>query len=162
MTEPTIIKLDAGESRPTRVPFPPGFQVKVRADDSGSRFSALEGRQDIATPPHVHLEADEWVFVIDGEMEVDIDGLTHRLTAGESALLPHGIPHAMRNVSQPPAHTIQVSSPGGWECYLEDLFESGDGIRDENGAPDVARINEIGARHGIRYETGAMRLPTVR
>jgi mannose-6-phosphate isomerase-like protein (cupin superfamily) len=161
MTVERFLLLQPGETRPGRVPLPPGFGVKATTADTEGKFSALENQLDIATPPHVHEEVDEWVYVLAGEMEVDIDGETHRLTAGMSALLPRGVSHAMRNVSQPPVRALQVSSPAGWECFMEDVFEAGDAARTPDGRMDMGKVNAIGAKHGMRYTESTMAMPAV-
>jgi mannose-6-phosphate isomerase-like protein (cupin superfamily) len=159
MSDERFFVLGAGENRPTRVPLPPGCGVKARTGDTEGRLAVLENQLDIDVPPHVHEQADEFVYVLDGEMEVDILGESHRLTASMCVLLPRGVPHALRNISQPPARTLQVSSPGGWDQYLEDLFEAGGSVRTEGGRMDLARVNTIGARYGMRYTETTMRMP---
>ncbi|MEU9113043.1 cupin domain-containing protein [Streptomyces sp. NPDC048483] len=143
--------LPAGERRPGRVPLPPGFAVKARTDDTEGRLSVLETQLHIDIPPHIHHDADEILYILEGEMEVDINGATHRLTAGTCALLPHGVPHALRNASQPPARCLQISSPGGWEEFVEDMFEAGP-VATKDGHPDLERLNEIGAKYGMEYQ----------
>ncbi|MFI9046273.1 cupin domain-containing protein [Streptomyces sp. NPDC053427] len=143
--------LPAGERRPGRVPLPPGFAVKARANETEGRLSVLETQLDIDIPPHVHHGADEFLYILEGAMEVDIEGETHRLTPGMCALLPHGVPHALRNASRPPARCLQISSPGGWEEFVEDMFEAGPVVM-KDGHPDLGRLNEIGAKYGMEYQ----------
>ncbi|MFE0190565.1 cupin domain-containing protein [Streptomyces sp. NPDC058989] len=150
MPEERFFVLRPGERRPGRVPLPPGFGVKARTHDTEGRLAILENQLDVDIPPHVHHHADEFVYVLEGEMEVDFDGATHHLTAGMCALLPHGVPHAMRNASQPPARCLQISSPGGWEEFVEDMFEAGPVVM-KGGHPDLARLNAIGAKYGMEY-----------
>ncbi|WP_223838537.1 cupin domain-containing protein [Saccharopolyspora pogona] len=38
-------------------------------------------------------------------------------------LLPHGVAHALRPGSTPPPRVLQISSPGGWDRFAEDLIE---------------------------------------
>ncbi|AEW94152.1 MULTISPECIES: cupin domain-containing protein [Streptomycetaceae] len=153
-----FVVLGAGENRPTRVPLPPGFGVKVATGDSEGRLAVLENRLDVDIPMHVHEVMDEFVYVLDGEMEVDFEGETYRLTQGMCALLPHGVPHAMRNASQPPARALQVSTPGGWDRFMEDLFAAGSDVRTPEGAMDLAKVNGIGEKYGMRYTGGTMDL----
>ncbi|UKY49976.1 cupin domain-containing protein [Streptomyces inhibens] len=142
--------LQPGERRPGRIPLPPGFAVKARTTDTEGRLAILENQLDVDIPPHIHHDADEFVYVLEGEMEVDFDGATYRLTPGMCTLLPHGVPHALRNASQPPARCLQISSPGGWEQFVEDMFEAGPVVM-KGGHPDLGRLNEIGAQYGMEY-----------
>jgi quercetin dioxygenase-like cupin family protein len=38
---------------------------------------------------------DALVHVLDGEVEITISGINHRLTAGEMIIMPEGAPHAL-------------------------------------------------------------------
>lgn len=158
MSADRFVLLQPGETRQTRVALPPGFGVKVATADSEGRLAVLENRLDVDIPSHVHELMDEFVYVLEGEMEIDFQGRTYRLTAGMCALLPHGIPHAMRNASQPPARALQVSTPGGWDDFLQDLFAAGPRIRATDGALDLDKVNEIGEKYGMRYTRGTMTL----
>jgi hypothetical protein len=46
---------------------------------------------------------------------------------------------------------LQISSPGGWEYYIEDLIEAGPAVT-TNGRFDPGKINQIAARYDITYE----------
>ncbi|MEV4113317.1 hypothetical protein [Nonomuraea sp. NPDC049695] len=47
---------------------------------------------------------------------------------------------------------IQISTPGGWECYLEDLFEAGPEATTTDGQLDPEKLNRIAAKYEITYE----------
>jgi hypothetical protein len=67
---------------------------------------------------------------------------------------PGGGPHALRGASQRPPRVLQISTPRGWECYLEDLFEAGLSVLTD-GELAPTKINPIAARHGIHYDIPA-------
>ncbi len=46
---------------------------------------------------YVH-DADELVMLVTGDVEFEIGGVTHRLSAGEELLIPAGARHTVRNV----------------------------------------------------------------
>lgn len=154
MSQDRFRVLAPGEVRPGRVPLPPAFAVKALTGDTEGRFSLLEVTLARDIPRHTHEVADECLYVLAGELGVDYDDRTLTATAGMFVLLPHGVPHALRCVSTPPPRLIQISSPGGWECYLEDLFEAGPAVLTD-GALDPVKINPIAARYDIRYEETA-------
>ena len=156
MSADRFVLLQPGETRQTRVPLPPGFGVKIATADSEGRLAVLENRLDADIPPHVHELMDEFVYVLEGEMEIDFQGRTHRLTPGMCALLPHGVPHAMRNASQPPARALQISTPGGWDQFMEGLFAAGRAVRTAEGAMDLEKVNVIGEKYGMRYTEGTV------
>ncbi|MFC9997038.1 cupin domain-containing protein [Nocardia sp. NPDC127526] len=155
MSEDRFFVLDPGASRPTRVPLPPWTTIKAGIDDTQGRFTLMENRGSGDIPAHVHDTFDEFVYVVDGELGVDFGGATHRITSGMCFLVPRGVTHAMRNLGGDGSivHALQLSAPGGWERYLEDITEarqSGDWTGDR----DWDKANEIGKRHGMRYHLG--------
>lgn len=152
MSENRFLLLSPGQVRPGRVPLPPSFAVKAATEDTEGRFSLLEVTLARDIPRHTHHVADECIYVLDGELGVDFDDRTLTATAGEFVLLPHGVAHALRCASEPPPRVLQISSPGGWECYLEDLFEAGPAVLTD-GVLDPVKINPIAAKYDIEYET---------
>jgi len=56
-------------------------------------FDAGEGLSEHSTPH------DAVVEVLDGTVEITIGGEPHRVSAGESLLLPAGIPHALAAIT---------------------------------------------------------------
>lgn len=151
MSHDRFLCLARGDTRPGRVALPPAFAMKATTEDTEGRFSLLEVSLARDIPRHTHHVADEAIYVLDGELGVDFDDWAFTAVAGTFVLLPHGIPHALRCVSDPPPRVLQISSPGGWECYLQDLFEAGPGVLTD-GVLDPVKINPIAARYDIRYE----------
>ncbi|MFJ7245424.1 cupin domain-containing protein [Kitasatospora sp. NPDC098652] len=150
MPEDRFILLEPGAARPGRIPLPPAFAVKAMTDDTEGRFSLLEVTVAKDIPRHTHHQADECVYVLDGVLEIEFDDRTYSAPKGTFVLLPHGVPHALRRASDPPPRVLQISSPGGWEHYVEDLIEAGPAVLTD-GQLDPAKINPIAARHHISY-----------
>lgn len=148
MSKDRFIHLSSGESR---LPLPPWTTLKAGATDTEGRFTLMENRGHNDIPSHVHDTFDEFVYVLDGELGIDFDGRTHRLTAGMCALLPRGVTHAMRTLSEAPVHALQVSTPGGWEGYVQDVAEAGQTLVTQGGERDWVKINKLGAPYGMRY-----------
>ena len=146
-----FLLLAPGEARPGRIPLPAAFAVKATTEDAEGRLSLLEVTVARDIPRHTHHVADELIYVLEGELGVDFDDRGLTATKGMFVLLPHGIPHALRCASSPPPRVLQISSPGGWECYLEDLLEAGQSVLTD-GRLDPAKINPIAAEYGIRYD----------
>ncbi|MCG5218596.1 cupin domain-containing protein [Streptosporangium soli] len=131
------------------MPLPPWTTVKAGVEDTQGRFSLMENRGDGSIPAHVHDTFDEFVYVIEGDLGVDFDGKTHRLTSGMCILVPRGVTHAMRNLGEDGSavHALQLSAPGGWERYMEDVAEAGL-------QGDWTKANEVGKPYGMRYHLG--------
>ncbi|HEX3349201.1 MAG TPA: cupin domain-containing protein [Acetobacteraceae bacterium] len=58
----------------------------------------VHGEPGTFVPPHIHPTQDEFIYCIEGEMELTLDGQTHRLPQGGMARMPMGIPHGYKNV----------------------------------------------------------------
>lgn len=59
---------------------------------------------------HSH-PAEQVAFVYEGTLTLLIDGEAHDLEAGDSFLVPGGVPHAAANRGDEPARGIDVFSP---------------------------------------------------
>ncbi|MBO0657435.1 cupin domain-containing protein [Streptomyces triculaminicus] len=152
MSHERFIKLLPGERRPGRVSLPPPFQLKARTEDTEGRLSLLEVTLARDIPRHTHHLADEMIYVLEGELGVHFDGEDLTVPAGSFILLPKGVPHALSRATDIPPRVLQISSPGGWECYLEDLTEAGPATHNPDGTFNPAELNPIAAPYGIQYE----------
>ena len=151
MPDDRFILLQTGQARPGRLPLPPAFSVKAMTEDTEGRFSLLEVTVGRDIPRHTHDNADECIYVLEGQLGIEFDNQRHTATKGMFVLLPRGVPHALRCASEPPPRVLQISSPGGWEHYIEDLIEAGPSVLTD-GALDPTKTNPIAAKYDVRYE----------
>src|SRR5687768_16680561 len=86
---------------------------KLLAEDTGGAFFLFEDTmvKDKMTPLHLHPEAHEMTYVIDGEIEVQADGNRSRVRSGGMSFVPKGVAHAFIVVSAE-ARLITIQSPG--------------------------------------------------
>lgn len=86
---------------------------KVLAEDTDGAFFLLEDTmvRDKTTPLHLHPEAHELTYVIDGEIEIQADGNRSRVRSGGVSFVPKGVAHAFIVVSAE-ARLIALQSPG--------------------------------------------------
>lgn len=59
---------------------------------------------------HIH-SFEESLYLLAGELIVEIDGHAHRLVPGDYALMPVGVPHALGNAGGEPARWLSVNTP---------------------------------------------------
>ena len=59
---------------------------------------------------HVH-SFEEALYVLAGELLIDIDGIAHRLVEGDYALMPVGTWHALGNAGPAPVRWLSLNSP---------------------------------------------------
>ena len=81
------------------------------------------------TPVHVHPSATESYDVIEGQLDVMIDGVWRTLSAGESASVPPGVPHTFRNPTGSSSRVRNVHAPamrfGDYFGTIHRIVESG-------------------------------------
>ncbi|MGK9169591.1 cupin domain-containing protein [Inquilinus limosus] len=125
----------------------------LSGDQTAGQFCLFENRSggNTRTPIHVHARDDETVYIIEGELTAVIDGRPRRLTAGESAFLPRGIPHQLMNMSGNPSRYILIGTPALFDRFLE---EAGHELQPDEivGPPtpeEIERLREASPRFGI-------------
>jgi hypothetical protein len=62
-------------------------------------------------PVHVHPSANESYGVLEGSLEVFLDGEWRTLHAGEKVVIPPGSPHTLKSHPDAPARFINVHDP---------------------------------------------------
>ena len=99
------------------------LSIKVSGEQTGGQVLVFEHRDmDKGGPPrHVHLDQDEWFYVVKGEFAFEVDGKTQRLRAGGSLFAPRNVPHAWANVGNEPGTLLTLLTPvGAFERFILD------------------------------------------
>ena len=71
-------------------------------------------------PPHVHPTQDEFICVLENELDLYLDGQPHKARAGDLVRLPAGIPHGYYNLSAVPTRALFWVAPAR---RLRELFD---------------------------------------
>jgi mannose-6-phosphate isomerase-like protein (cupin superfamily) len=120
----------------------PGEQIAMRVEThhTGGLFSLTEIIvSPFSGPPlHIHHDADEVLYVLEGIVDFVCDGENFRTGPGGFAAIPRGKPHAFRNFEETPARMVVLLSPGGFEQFMPAM----------NGRP-TSEIPEMAARYGM-------------
>lgn len=98
-------------------------------------------------PPHYHLNEDEWFLPLEGEVEFLVDGEWKAVAPGNAVYIPRGTVHTFRNSGSEPLKMLIQTTPAGFEAFFERCARE----FAKPGPPDMARIVEISAEHGIHY-----------
>jgi quercetin dioxygenase-like cupin family protein len=72
-------------------------------------------------PPHIHQTEDEFIYLLDGEMEVTIGDTTHTVRPGDLVKMPRGIPHAIRSTGPAMTKSLWTVIPAG---QMESFFRA--------------------------------------
>lgn len=119
----------------------------LRGSDTGGLFSFFEVRVPAGEGSlyHLHEEADETFYVVDGEFEITVGDQVHKATPGVLVYGPRGISHQFQNVSAGTSTMYCVMTPGGIETFYEELS----GLATQVPPPPWEARRDLAARHRI-------------
>jgi mannose-6-phosphate isomerase-like protein (cupin superfamily) len=98
-------------------------------------------------PPHYHLNEDEWFVVQEGRAQFFADGQTLEVGPGGAVFAPRGSTHTFKNIGDQPLRMLVTAAPAGFEKFFARCAEE----FTRPGGPDMERIVQISAEHGIHY-----------
>lgn len=106
----------------------------------------LDVRPRGGVPIHRHRDHDEQIEVLEGQIEVTVEGVRRTFGVGETTVIPRGVKHSWRNPSTEKALRFRgMMTPGhpGFERALRLLFGlARDGELRPNGVPK--RLSDVG------------------
>jgi quercetin dioxygenase-like cupin family protein len=98
-------------------------------------------------PPHCHGNEDELFLVVDGLASFFYEGKWTQVPAGTSIFMPRNSIHTYKNTGDTPLKLLVQTAPSGFETF----FTRCAGEFNKPGGPDMKRILEISAEHGISF-----------
>jgi quercetin dioxygenase-like cupin family protein len=101
------------------------------------------GPVDSGPPPHVHPWEEIYV-VLEGELEVTVDGESQILRSGSAAHVPAGTPHSYRNVTE--CHFLTMTTKGHAAEFFTEVAADV-----EMTPPDIAGVVRVAQRHDIEF-----------
>ncbi|KAB1067436.1 cupin domain-containing protein [Tamlana haliotis] len=99
----------------------------------------------VGIPPHVHSHEDEIFRVIEGTVEIMVDGQVTVLEPGDIAFAPKGIAHSWKVVGIQKVKMITSAFPAGIEVMFQKLAQL------PEGPPDFQKVSQICAEHGVHF-----------
>ena len=124
----------------------------VRFMTSGEGFSLVEhpmAPRTLGAPMHAHAHEDEYSYVLEGEVGVQIGDEVRYATAGDLVVKPRGVPHAFWNRTDEPARLLEIISPRGFERYFAELAPL---LPPQREAPDFEGLAALQARYGLSMD----------
>lgn len=128
-----------------------GARFLVEGALSGGSFSLLEHPikpKTLAAPMHTHTREDEYSFVLEGEIGVQLGDEVMTVRAGELLYKPRGVPHAFWNATDRLARVLEIISPAGFERYFADMSE----VMNRPGPPDFGALAAVRKRYALESD----------
>ena len=96
-------------------------------------------------PPHVHPTQDEWIYMLEGELEVDLgfesgNVTAHKAGPGDTVRMPMGVAHGIFNRSGKEATCVFGVAPSR---KLFELFGALDGVTDPEELVRLSALHEV-------------------
>jgi mannose-6-phosphate isomerase-like protein (cupin superfamily) len=130
------------------------METKASMAETAGAYSLTEHLVTAASNPpmHVQVDEDEAFYVLDGEVEFEVDGKVVLATAGSFAFVARGAAHSFRVLTETARFLVICS--GKPTDNLEDFFfgmgePATQRVLPEPAAPDLERLATLTARTGI-------------
>jgi DNA-binding transcriptional MerR regulator len=130
------------------------IDCKVSGKDTGGAMCVLEVNNS-GWPRHVNRDQDEWIYVVDGELELEIGKKRFRLGTRESMFIPRNIEHAW-GAGSVSAKIINTYQPAGKieeffqvVAKLKDLPTREQAIKKSYTAEQIERLKRVFEAHGM-------------
>jgi quercetin dioxygenase-like cupin family protein len=127
-----------------------GVRFMVDAQTGGG-FSMVEHPippRALAAPLHTHTHEDEYSYVLEGEVGVQIGEDVTVARTGDLVIKPRGIQHAFWNAGDRPARVLEIISPAPFVKYFEEISPLMMGPE----GPDFPAIAALQARYGLSMD----------
>jgi quercetin dioxygenase-like cupin family protein len=110
--------------------------------------------------PHIHTDADEFFFAVEGRVEILFEDAWRPLGPGQFLHVPRGTLHTFRNVTPDAARLLSGFVPSGFERFFRDFGHSAR-VEDVEPLPvqeaERQRLNATASQYGMdlgRVATG--------
>jgi quercetin dioxygenase-like cupin family protein len=92
------------------------FSFLATGRDTENAFALIHChfRKGFTPPPHFHQYEDESFYILEGELDFRVGDKKFTATAGEFIVLPKGIPHQFKLISET-AKALLLITPAGFE-----------------------------------------------
>jgi mannose-6-phosphate isomerase-like protein (cupin superfamily) len=123
------------------------LRMLCESSETGGAWSLFEEEVPLGMgpPPH-HHDWDEAYYILEGEVEFEIDGQPVKSKRGDFNYLPRNTIHGFKGASSTSARVLIFAAPAHGSEFFRELNE-----RIRSLPEDGAKIHEIGERHGIHF-----------
>ncbi len=98
------------------------MSLKASGAETGGAFALLEATEpaNFGPPLHIHTNAAEAFYVLEGEYIIFIEGREHMCSAGSFVYIPSGVRHGFR-VGDRPSRKLNLYTPAAMVGYFDEL-----------------------------------------
>jgi quercetin dioxygenase-like cupin family protein len=134
-----------------------GIRFMVGGEQTQGNFSLVEHPIEpraLAAPMHTHKHEDEYTYVLEGEIGVQIGEEVIVARPGDLVFKPRGVPHAFWNATDTLARALEIVSPAGFERYFAELAPL---FPPANRGPlDAEAVDAVRAKYGLEMDMGSI------
>lgn len=128
--------------------------TKVMGSDTGGRLDLVDHRvpAGYAPPKHLHRDADEVFYLVDGTLDVTCGDDAWHVGPGSVVFLPRGVPHGFVAGPDGPARTLLINAGAGFGEVIVELGTHADRLQlpgQDVPTPAPEQIGAVSARYGI-------------
>ena len=122
-----------GEGQTVANPAGGGLTYKARSERTAGVLTVWESTAAPGEGPplHLHVNEDEFMYVLEGRLRFRLDEAHHAAPAGSFVFIPRGVPHTWQNAGDRDARILFAFTPAspGMERFFERSAELPDDTR---------------------------------
>ena len=126
---------------------------KDEPEDNGDAFLLWEGRIRAGDGVPIHSEHNhEAFYVLEGMLEIEAEGLRHRLRPGDFLCIQPGVLHSLHNPGPGWLRSLMIVSPGSQ--HFRFFTTLGQSIEDPSNPPQPSEPPDFGRFTSVARESG--------
>ncbi|HLO86622.1 MAG TPA: cupin domain-containing protein [Nostocaceae cyanobacterium] len=132
------------------------YTIKATSEDTLGAYALLEIilQPQGGAPLHIHEHENESFYILEGEIEFQIENEVMIGTPGSFIHLPKGKLHSFANKTTTPAKTLAWITPGGLEKFIAEA-----GTKVDNNLPspptltpsDIENLLGVAPNYGVKF-----------
>ena len=129
-----------------------GVRFMIDAARAGGGFSLVEhpiAPRTLAAPLHRHANEDEYSYVLEGRVGVQLGDEVLEASPGDLVFKPRGQWHAFWNPGDEPARLLELISPAGFEQYFAEIAPL---LPPNRGVPDLEALAAVQAKYELEMD----------
>jgi mannose-6-phosphate isomerase-like protein (cupin superfamily) len=121
------------------------IDMKVSTLDTGGALSVAEITSWHKGGParHLHHEQDEWFYILEGELVIEVGEESYELGPKDSLLAPRKVAHVWAHVGEGTGRMIAALQPAG---EIEEFFED---LAKLSRTPERGELHKVFDSHGL-------------